>query len=252
VMGEVTRDVGGLDRRLEIVALVAILVVAAFFRMYQLDRVPPGLTHDEAANGHDATWILRGVRPLYFATNYGHEPLYCYLVAGVSALGGVSVNEISLRLTSALCGLGMILGAYALARRMFGVPVALATAMGLAISFWPVATSRQGLRPLTLPLLLVPAIYCFWLVAGGVLAGASFYTYMASRAMPLLFLLFVLYLATSHRDRLTDRWPALVLFFVLMIAVAAPLFIYLRAHPGAEGRIPPARVGTGKSAPGGE
>ena len=251
MMGEVTRDVGGLDRRLEIVALVAILVVAAFFRMYQLDRVPPGLTHDEAANGHDAAWVLRGVRPLYFATNYGHEPLYCYLVAGVSALGGVSVNEISLRLTSALCGLGMILGAYALARRMFGVPVALATAMGLAISFWPVATSRQGLRPLTLPLLLVPAIYCFWrgvepapgkgtrgwLVAGGVLAGASFYTYMASRAMPLLFLLFVLYLATSHRDRLTDRWPALVLFFVLMIAVAAPLFIYLRAHPGAEGRI---------------
>jgi len=250
-MGEVTKDAGAFDRRLEILALVAILVVAAFLRVYQLNRVPPGLTHDEAANGHDAAWVLRGIRPLYFATNYGHEPLYCYLVASVSALSGVNVNEISLRLTSALCGLGVILSTYALTRRMFGLPVGLATAVGLAISFWPVVTSRQGLRPVTLPLLLVPAIYCFWrgmepasgkrawgwLTAGGVLAGASFYTYIASRTMPLFFLLFVLYLAMLHRDQLLDRWPALVLFFVLVIVVAAPLFIYLRAHPGAEGRI---------------
>lgn len=250
-MGEVTKDAGAFDRRLEILALVAILVVAAFLRVYQLDRVPPGLTHDEAANGHDAAWVLRGIRPLYFATNYGHEPLYCYLVASVSAISGVNVNEISLRLTSALCGLGVILSTYALTRRMFGLPVGLATAVGLAISFWPVVTSRQGLRPVTLPLLLVPAIYCFWrgmeldsgkkmgrwLAVGGVLAGASFYTYMASRTMPLFFLLFVLYLAMLHRDRLLDRWPALVLFFVLVIVVAAPLFLYLRAHPGAEGRI---------------
>jgi hypothetical protein len=250
-MSQLIRNAGGLDHRLEIVALVAILVVAAFFRMYQLDRVPPGLTHDEAANGHDAAGVLRGVRPLYFATNYGHEPLYCYLVAGVSALSGVNVNEITLRLTSALCGLGVILGTYTLARRMFGAPVALATAVGLAISFWPVTISRQGLRSVTLPLLLVPAIYCFWrgvepdsgcrawgwLAAGGVLAGANFYTYMAGRAMPLFFLLLVLYLAMFHQDRLSGYWPAFVLFFVLMIAIAAPLFIYLRAHPGVEGRV---------------
>lgn len=251
VMGKVAKEAGNFDRRLEIVALVAILVVAAFFRIYQLDRVPPGLTHDEATNGHDALWVLRGVRPLYFATNYGREPFYCYLVAGVSALRGGVANEISLRLTTALCGLGMLLGTYVLARRMFGFPVALATTAGLAISFWPVFTSRQGVRPVTLPLLLVPAIYCLWrgleltsgkrawvwLAAGGVLAGASFYTYMASRAMPLFFLLFALYLAVFQRDRLADRWPALVLFFVLITAVAAPLFIYLRTHPGAEGRI---------------
>ncbi|MDY7040513.1 MAG: glycosyltransferase family 39 protein [Chloroflexota bacterium] len=250
-MGELTENAGGLDCRLEIVALVAILVVATFFRVYQLDRVPPGLTHDEAANGHDATWVLRGVRPLYFATNYGHEPLYCYLVAGTSTLGGGNVNEISLRLTSALCGLGVVLGTYALVRRMFGVPMALATTAGMAISFWPVATSRQGLRAGTLPLLLVPAIYCFWrgvepasgkrawgwLAAGGVLAGASFYTYMASRAMLFFFPLFVLYLAVCHRDRLSNRRASVVLFFALTIAVAAPLFIYIRAHPGIEGRI---------------
>ena len=250
-MGEVTKDAGAFGRQLEILALVAILVVAAFLRVYQLDRVPPGLTHDEAANSHDAAWVLRGIRPLYFVTNYGHEPLYCYLVASVSALNGGNVNEISLRLTSALCGLGVILSTYALTRRMFGLPVALATAVGLAISFWPVVTSRQGLRPVTLPLLLVPAIYCFWhgmesgsdkkmrgwLAAGGVLAGASFYTYTASRTTPLFFLLFVLYQAVLHRDRLPDRWSALALFFVLVIVVAAPLFLYLHTHPGAEGRV---------------
>ncbi|MCR4406978.1 MAG: glycosyltransferase family 39 protein [Anaerolineae bacterium] len=250
-MGEVTENAGSRVRRLEIVVLVVILVVAAFFRMHRLDCVPPGLTHDEAANGHDAAWVLRGGRPLYFATNYGHEPLYCYLVAGVSALNGGNVNEITLRLTTVLCGLGVILGTYILVRRMFGVLVALTTVAGLAISFWPVFTSRQGVRPVTLPLLLVPAAYCLWrgleslsgqrsrvwLVVGGVLAGASFYTYVAVRVMPLFFLVFTLYLAMFHRARLSDRWPAFVLFFVLMIVVAAPLFVYLHTHPGAESRI---------------
>ncbi|MBC7250307.1 MAG: glycosyltransferase family 39 protein [Anaerolineae bacterium] len=249
-MGEVIPSAGGLDRRLEIVVLLAILLVATFFRVYRLGDVPPGLTHDEAANGHDAAGVLRGVRPLYFATNYGHEPLYCYLVAGISALSG-GVNEITLRVTSALCGLGVLLASYALARRMFGVPTAIATAAGLAISFWPVSVSRQGLRSVTLPLLLVPAIYCFWrgiqarsrsktwvwLAGGGVLAGGSFYTYMASRAMPLFFLALTLYLLIFHRERLSDRWGVVAMFFVLMLIIAVPLFAYLRAHPGVEGRI---------------
>ena len=66
--------------------LVALLAAASFFRFTQLDDVPPGMTHDEAAFGAEAERILSGERPIYFALGYGHEPLYAYLVAGAFSL----------------------------------------------------------------------------------------------------------------------------------------------------------------------
>ncbi|RLC71827.1 MAG: hypothetical protein DRI26_04305, partial [Chloroflexi bacterium] len=62
----------GLNRRTELVLLMLVLLVAIVFRVYALNEAPPGLTHDEANNGHDAWMILQGVRPLYFPTGYGH------------------------------------------------------------------------------------------------------------------------------------------------------------------------------------
>ena len=61
--------------------LALILCLALALRLWRLDSVPPGLTHDEASNGHDAAAVLRGVRPIYFTVGYGHEPLYPYSVA---------------------------------------------------------------------------------------------------------------------------------------------------------------------------
>ena len=61
--------------------LVLVLCLAAALRLWRLDSVPPGLTHDEASNGCDAAAVLRGIRPIYFTVGYGHEPLYPYSVA---------------------------------------------------------------------------------------------------------------------------------------------------------------------------
>ena len=63
-------------RRTEAVTLLLILIVAAAFRFYQLDRIPPGFTHDEAGHGMDAIAILHGARPIYETVGYGREPLY--------------------------------------------------------------------------------------------------------------------------------------------------------------------------------
>ena len=57
----------------EIGALVTILAVAAFLRFAQLDAIPPGMTHDEAAFGAEAEIVLAGEYPIYFAIGYGHE-----------------------------------------------------------------------------------------------------------------------------------------------------------------------------------
>ena len=76
-------------RRWEIVLLVAILLLAAFFRLYHLEAAPPGLQHDEVFHGHDASVVLQGTHLIYFESNAGNEPLFVYLLAGTIALLGI-------------------------------------------------------------------------------------------------------------------------------------------------------------------
>jgi 4-amino-4-deoxy-L-arabinose transferase-like glycosyltransferase len=239
-------------RRTERALLLLILLVAALLRLWQLHSVPPGLTHDEANNVHDAAAVLDGVRPAYFPVAQGKEPLYPYSVALLMALLGPSAWV--MRLTSALWGLALVVLSYAWVRRAFGPTIALLTAAWLAVSFWPVTTSRMGLRAITLPVLLTAAVYFLWrggewvngrmgewangrkavlfYTLAGLALGGSFYTYLAARLMPLVLGAFFVYLLTRRQV----AWGVLLSLAVAAL-VAAPLLLYLDAHPSAEIRI---------------
>ncbi len=237
-------------------SLVAVLLLAALLRLYQLDTIPPGLTHDEASNGHDAAAVLQGVYPIYFTVGYGHEPLYTYSAALVMFFLGPT--DTALRLTTVGWGLALILLSYKFTRRLFGPLPALLTAAWMAVSFWCVMTSRVGLRAVTLAVTFTASALCFWLgfsasesekelsrrrwvwyTLSGVFLGASFYTYMASRAMPLVYVLFLAYLAALRPTGDQRPLPSRQIVTVLLIAalVAAPLIYFLVTHPGAEQRI---------------
>src|SRR5512136_1605786 len=112
-------------------ALVAMLLVAAAFRLIALDAVPPGLHHDEVIIAQVAKDILHGRLAIYFPEGYGHEPLYHYILAGMFAAGGA--NEFTLRLTTALLGLLTVAAAYRMACVMLGPRVALVSAAWMAV-----------------------------------------------------------------------------------------------------------------------
>jgi 4-amino-4-deoxy-L-arabinose transferase-like glycosyltransferase len=233
--------------------LLLILLVAALLRLWQLDSVPPGLTHDEANNVYDAAAVLDGVRPAYFPVAQGKEPLYPYSAALLMAVLGPSAWV--MRLTSALWGLALVVLGYAWVRRAFGPVIALLTAAWLAVSFWPVTTSRMGLRAITLPVLFTAAVYFLWrggdkwtngqmnksasrrksvlfYILAGLALGGSLYTYLAARLMLLVLGVFFVYLL-SHRK---VAW-GILLSLIVAALVAAPLLLYLDAHPSAEIRI---------------
>jgi 4-amino-4-deoxy-L-arabinose transferase-like glycosyltransferase len=234
----------------EWVAIVAILLMAAFFRLWALGDAPRGLEHDEVISWRIADGVLHGRVGLYFAEegSFGHEPLFSYFMAVALALFGP--NWLGIRFWAPMFGLLGISTAYALVRRLFGRLVALVMAGGMAVLVWSLFFNRLGLRLNMLLVLWGAAAYCFWrgfdarqrgtpwawFAGGGVLAGLSLYTYMASRALPFFFGAFAFYLIIFHRDRLRGRWPSLVLFFVLLVAIAAPLLLYLAAHPELEER----------------
>lgn len=215
--------------------------------MWQLEAVPPGLSHDEAANGHDSAAILRGVHRLYFPVGYGREPLYNYSLAAVTAFLGQSI--FTLRFTSVLWSLATWTLTVALARRWWGRGAALCTGAALTLGFWPLMLARVGLRAVTLPALLAASALAYdhaararrraWLGYGlaGLCLGLSLYTYMASRGMPLLYLGLLAALALLDRGTLRRIWAGTLAVVLIAGLVSAPLFLYLHAHPELEQRI---------------
>ncbi len=253
--------------------LVAILLIAAALRLYGLNNTsPPGLEHDEVAHWIINQDILAGNHGLYFAEAYGHEAGFHYLQTGFMVLLGD--NALILRLPSAYAGLLLVAVSFALARRLFGLQSALLAAGLMAVLFWPVFYSRLALRAIALPLLSGLSAYFWWrgwlaqdrsttessqermpskrlglpfrqrwrmhlawFSLSGLLAGLTFYTYMASRAIPIFFLLFVLYLWLFERQGFRQNRAGVLLFFAAYAIVAAPLAIYLLSNSGVEYRI---------------
>src|SRR3989304_2102557 len=103
------------------IALVAVVLLAAFFRFYALDSIPPGLHYDEAIAAHLALDIRAGARPIFFIQGWGREPLYYYLVA--FAMNWLSPT-MALRVTAATLGTVFVALAFLLLRELFDWRVA--------------------------------------------------------------------------------------------------------------------------------
>ena len=242
--------------------ILLILLTTAVLRLNNLTTL--GLEHDEVANWLiDRTILDDNNYAVYYPAAYGHEGGFHILQAATVAL--VGDNALALRLPAALFGILLVAVSYALARRMFGKDAALFSAGLLAVLFWPVFYSRLGLRAITLPVMSGLSAYFWWqawesggageqggkgespllprslapllFVLAGLLASLSLYTYMAARAVPIFYGLYIGYLALFHRDELKKRWQGVLLFVGVMTAVSLPLVLYLQTNPAAEFRI---------------
>ncbi len=222
---------------------VFIVLLAFAFRIVNIDRIPAGLSHDEAYNGVTAIQVLNGQRLIFFEINKGIEPLIIYLEA--LAFYAFGVGPIQLRLVNILCGLLTVALVYPLTGRLFNRRVALLAMAMMAVSFWPIFVSRLTLRAVTLPPLLILTLYFLWrgheavakdqlsilqspllfFSLSGLAAGASMYTYLSSRFVPLLVLsIFGYWLVRGQMKR--QHWPGLLLHFVLWAVIFVPLANY--------------------------
>jgi len=248
--------------------VIPLLLLTWGLRLCYLETVPPGWRDDELINIHALSGeLLEGRFPLYFAGASGHEPLYHYLHAGVHAVLGF--NVLSGHLLSVALGTLTVALTYALAHRLFGRTTAAIASLALATSFWSLMYSRMALRHINLPPLALTAFYIFWLspttrhppstlhspssilhpppahpsfdarrsIPLGIIIGLSFYTYPASRVIPVLLVLFGAYLALFHRDEFNRRWRGLALALVVTAVLAIPLGFVLAQGAGADARL---------------
>ncbi|MCA9932939.1 MAG: phospholipid carrier-dependent glycosyltransferase, partial [Anaerolineales bacterium] len=232
--------------------LLLILLLALALRLYQLTAVPPGLTHDEANHAREAIGVLAGDLRFYFPYNYGSEPVYSYTVAGAMALLGE--NLLALRLVNVFFGVAAIAMSYLWIDRAFDRRTALLAAGLLAVSFWPVASSREALRAGMLPFFMACAVWFFWqfletpparssarritaVLLFAVSLAITLHIYLAARVAWLLFPAFLLYLAWRQRPLLRRAWLPTLLGLLLTALLTTPMALYLRQNPQVQPRV---------------
>src|SRR5258706_4371204 len=142
--------------------LLIILASAAGPRLFRLDRVPPGLHVDEAANAWNAYTLLRtgkdqhGVSwPVFYTRAFGENRSvsYIYALLPFQALGGMNVW--TTRLPAAAAALRAILLIYFVCAPLFFRLTRLAASGILAFNSWQLLVSRMRLHAALTPLLLL-------------------------------------------------------------------------------------------------
>ena len=230
------------SRHLSLIALAVILGLALFFRTYKLDEVPPGVHHDEIINSEIALATERDGPQLFYQEGWGREGFYHLLLAGSLKLP-LPVHW-RLRLPSVVCSLVGVLLTWIWVRRRFGNLAAFTAAGGMAVTLWPVILGRAALRATTLlPLAAAAALVLekmlsrkssrtdLWCL--GFLLGLTVYTYRAARVLPVVYLIFALYLL-ARRQSASRR---LIWALAGTLLLVAPLVLALAANPGIEARI---------------
>ncbi|MBN1874703.1 MAG: glycosyltransferase family 39 protein [Anaerolineae bacterium] len=251
--------------RLKLSLLGAIILLAAFFRLYRLSTLPPGDGYDPAYYGVDALQILQGARPIFLPSNFGREVLFSYLVAACMALLGPT--SLAIHFASAVIGILTIPALYLFAEELFREeeePLrswgALLAAFTLAISYWHLNWSRYGARVILVPLFACLTGYFLWRVLRrpsrhnaifcGIMLGLSLYTYQAARLLPGLVVIGFVYQALGSPNiekrevkilttpslshfLASPRLCSLALIILTSLLVFAPLGYYFVTHPGS-------------------
>ncbi|HLV36581.1 MAG TPA: hypothetical protein VKY59_15765 [Spirillospora sp.] len=234
-----------MQRRAYWFLVTLILLTAAFLRLWALHRYPPGPHYDEAANVLITRSIAFGGASLFpIVPGYqGREALYYYL--SVPLFHWIHDGRFSLQLLNVFMGLLTIAATIALGRAMFagrrGYVVGLTAGFLMTLSLPLLLLARQAFRAPTLPLLQALALLCLWrglnrrrsglLIAGGLLAGGTLYTYMASRLFPLWLLIGGLLLIALDRGCRRLRLRQGIVFFGALALAAAPMAVFALQNP---------------------
>jgi len=137
-----------MDRKIGYV-LAAIVFVAAFFRLFGLDKSPPSANWDEASYGYNAYSLWKtgkdefgSILPLSIRSFDDFKPpFYAYMTAPIVGLWGM--NEITSRFTGALCGvLGVIMLFVVTKKLTRNNWIALLAAAMMSVEPWAVNLSR--------------------------------------------------------------------------------------------------------------
>lgn len=237
-----------ISRRDRALALLAIAVVAAFFRTHRL--APPGLWGDDAVNGLIALDILDGkVTSPFDLVSHAFSRFHAlpnYFLAASFHLFGPGLT--SLRVPGVVLNFACVFLLYGTAAPLFGARVALCSALFFATSPMQISHGKIFIQAMSGEFFVLLGMFFLvrglggrrpWLTAlAGPPLALSLATYHSTKLAPLIAVAFAAArlreIADGRRRRIA--WCAAAL--ALGLVAAAPIFVgYLRDPSALTGRI---------------
>jgi 4-amino-4-deoxy-L-arabinose transferase-like glycosyltransferase len=228
--------------RREWMAVLVVLLLAFALRTIDLTRVPPGLHNDEVADALITRSVVGGRLAIFFPENIGNEGLYYYFAAPFMKFIGSSV--FALRLPPAFLSLIAACVIWAFSRRLFGPIAAFTALIGFSIVFWPVEFGRILLHVVMEVPLAALAAYLFWRARetsqrrglllsalSGLCVGLAIDAYTAARVLPIIFVVFGLYVLIARRAHWREWWARIVIGLAAAAIAVLPLAIFLIQNP---------------------
>jgi len=240
--------------------LLLILLLATVLRLYGLNKVPPSLDWDETALGYNAYSILKTGRdeygqflPLIFKSFGDYKPgLYIYLTIPFIAVLGL--NDLAVRLPSALIGIATIWLLYQVVCRLFpkqkpltsnsplrGIsskcqyPISLLASFSLAVSPWHLHFSRGAKEANVALFFILAGVYAFlrsgkrqikWLYLSALSFAAAVLTYQGGKLVVPLIVLGLLICFWGKFKKLPRKHliTAVILLFILSLPILLAVF----------------------------
>jgi hypothetical protein len=231
--------------------LLVIMLLAGFFRFYDLSHLPGEMTSDHVEKVLDAQNVVKGAYQVFFPNNGGRDAIQFYTLALLSRFPGLQMNFDLLKLLTVLEGLISIPLLWWLGKEIVGDEdphlgnlVGLALAALVAVSYWHTMLSRLGLR-IILTVIFTTVLMVFLarglrhnrrgdFLKAGLVLGIGLYAYQSVRMLPVVivvgFLIAVLFKARNwvDRSRYAVNMAALV---IVAFAVFVPLFEFSVQYP---------------------
>lgn len=227
-------------KKITLIILAAILILAGILRFYKLDKVPPSLNWDEIAAGYNAFTIANwgadeygNKFPIVFK-NFGDDkhPVHIYITAVVIKIFGLS--DFSTRASSAAVGVFAVFAIYLLAKNLLKSELAgLFSALFLAVSPYAIHFSR-GLWEANFALFFfIAGLASFysglnkhkWLIPlSFTFFGLSFFSYHSAKVVvpPVVFLLCLIHFKELIKDKKILIWSTVIVLLFIGMVIKEP------------------------------
>lgn len=238
-------------RRWYFVVAALLLVIAAFFRLWDLSTAPPGMSGEELVNAQISDRVRDGdISVIYDQIQPAREGLYYAILAGSTSITGRGL--ILWRLPSVWIAMLSLAMTVTLMRRLFGVRVSLMTLGLMAISFWPVWMGRTVMHVTLMPLMITSVLYGmtrafqarqhavagFWFAISGIMLGLAQYAHVTAWALLVIPTGFIVYRLVVNPAEVRRHWLNIFYVLLLVIVTITPLIIFLIRNPGAREPVP--------------
>ena len=236
--------------------MIAAILTVIFFRVYQINQVPPEMVSDHAEKLLDVNDVLQGKTAVYFPRNTGREFFQFYLTAAVALLFKTGVSFLSLKIGTIFMGLMTLPFIYLIGKELGNKRVGLIALFFAGIAYWPNVISRIALRFTLFPAFVAPTLYFLLrglrrsnrndFILSGIFLGLGLHGYTSFRIMPFVVVAAVLFYLL-HRQSKGARLEAVYGFLILAVisfAVFLPLFRYAVDNPQMFAYRTLTRIGT--------